>query len=111
MHEDSHPDFGLVHSMTEALKKRIVVVEAGINFLDGAKDTAFVRLSGIASARSGRVAIQVIEQTAAEAVVKAGAGEMFAVFYIGRTAEADLPIWVEDTERIDDGLLLRDTEM
>src|SRR5207249_2082333 len=43
--------------------------------------------------------------------VKAGAGEMFAVFDIGRTAKTNLAIRVEDNERIEDGLLLRDAEM
>src|SRR5205823_5537998 len=111
MHQDAHPDLSLVHSMTEALQKRIIIVKAGIDFLDGAKDATFVRFIGIALARSGRVTVQVIEQTAAETVVKAGAGKMFAVFDIGRTAKADFAIRVEDSERINDGLLLRGAEM
>ena len=110
MHQDSHPDLRRLNSMTEALQKCIVVIKAGIDFLERAKDAALVRFTGIALARSDRVTVQVIEQATAETVVKAGAGKMFAVFNIGRTAEADFAIRVEDSERIDDGPLLRGAE-
>src|SRR5439155_3217904 len=108
--QDAHADFGFAHSVAQALQKRVLVVEAGKHFLDGVEDTAFVGLFGIASAWTGIVRVEVVKGTAAVAIVKPGAGEVFAVFHVGRAAEADLAVRMEDAQRVDDSLLLCEAE-
>ena len=69
MGEHRRADLGFIQANPEALKECVVVVETGINFLNGAEDSALVRLGWIASARPRFVRVQVVSATATEAVV------------------------------------------
>ena len=73
VHEQRHADLGLVHAVLEPLQEGVVVVETGEDLANGPEDASLLLLRGVAGARARRVAVLIVGQAAAEAVVQAGA--------------------------------------
>ena len=69
MNQDSHADGGFVDTVAQALEEGVFVVETGVDFADGPKNTAFLCFGRVTPARASGVAIEVILQTSAETVV------------------------------------------
>ncbi len=109
--EDGHTDVGFVDGVAEAFEEGVDVVEAGVDALDGAEDTAFIGFSGVAGTGAGCVVVEVIEEAATVTVVETGAGERVGVFDIGGATEADLPVGIEGVEQGEDVLLLLRAEL
>ena len=103
-----HANFGLHDAPAPPFQKGVVVVETGIDTLNGSKDAALLRFGRIAAARASGIGIEVVGGATAETVVEACPGELVPVFDIGRAAEAHLPAGIEARIRQspEDGRLL-----
>ena len=106
MNQKSHANLIFVDAVPQPLEKGVVIIKAGVNSLDGAKDSAFIRVRRVTPARAGRLVIQIVEKTPAVAVIQARAGELFSILHIRRAAEADLLCRIKRLQRINDRLLL-----
>ena len=89
VNEDGHAYLLFVDPAPESLEISIEIVEAGVDFSQSAEDTAFVYLAGIAVGGPFVVAIEIILEAAAVAVVKTRTDELVRVFDIGGAAEAE----------------------
>ena len=106
MHEHSHADSGFIDSVTQPLEDGVVVVEAGEYPPERAKHAPFGRFRWIAPRRPSRIAIQVIQQATAVAVVQAGSRELLAVFHIRGASETEFALGLQWLQRIQDGSFL-----
>src|SRR5688572_25645382 len=95
MHEDTHAHLGFIHAVAQSLEVGVVIVEAGVDPLDGAEDAALPGLLGITAARAGSIAVEIVEQTAAVAVVKSRTGKVLRVLHIRGAAKANLALRIE----------------
>ena len=111
MHQHSHADRGFIHPVTQALEDGVVVVEAGEHPPERPKHAPFGRFRWIAQRRSVRIAIQVIQQATAVAVVQAGSRELLAVFHICGTSETEFAPGLQWLQHIQDGSFLRFREI
>ena len=89
MHEDRHTGITLVHAESLPLEVGVVVVKTGVHAPDRPENTALLLLCVVAGARAGGVVVEVIQQTAAVAVVQPRAREVPAVLHVARTAETN----------------------
>jgi len=69
MDQHGHADIGLVHAVSQAFEKGVLVEETRVHFAQGAKHAALPRIGRIALARAGVVAVEFIGQAAAVTVV------------------------------------------
>ena len=89
VHQNSHADLVLVNPTTESFEIRIEVVEAGVNFSHGPENATFVFLGGITVRRTVFIAIEIVLQTAAIAIVKSGSDELIGILNVGGAPESE----------------------
>src|SRR5687768_7341010 len=106
MHEDGHSYQLLVDVAAKALEVGIVVVEAGVNTPNGAEHTAFILFRLVTMAGPIRVAVQIIVQAAAVAVVESRPAKGLGVLDVSGAAKPDVFPGIKDSECSDDCLLL-----
>src|SRR5688572_5035264 len=111
MHKNGHAHLRFIDAMAHSFEHRIVVIKARVNFSNRTKDAALVVLRRIADARPVAVAILIVSEAAAIAVIQTSAGEILRVLDIGGTAKPNAGLRFESSQqRRDDRLLLRWSE-
>ena len=105
MNKDRHTDLTLVYLKSPTLEVGVVVIETGIDPLDGTEYTALLWLGLVAATRADLIVVNVVEQATTVAVVQAGTDEVTTVLDIRRASEANLPILIKRLECRDDRLL------
>jgi len=86
--------------VAQSLKKGIVVVETRKDLSNRSEDASLIGFFGVADARPEGVAVQIVGEASAIAVVEACTGEMVAVFDVCRASEANLLVGIEGVLRI-----------
>src|SRR5690606_760966 len=95
MDEDRHADVVLRDSPAPSLEEGVRAIERSEHAPDRSKHPSFRVLVGIAEARSRIVAVELVGEAAAEALVEPGARELLGILDIRRAPEADLCEGVE----------------